>query len=299
MANYSSFYDFSGGPKLKTVSTSGGPDQRWRTITGNIVTNGEGGDGSAFDAMMAGFDAQSAGYADQLTALYKGYGQYAKEYGDKAQPIIDALNGDIPQMESYIKSYGSNLDEIKDTMNNGINLDPSATRTREQYQGNVAAANAKATDLQKQQMNSQGLNPYANTGATRATNLAGAASMADAGNKAYADWHTQYNTDVQAKQKGMAGFADLQSRQADAQSKLMEGRGLVLGANKSIMDANIAASKDQATGMEGLASVNESRRAEALKLGQQQQENAANKTDLTNQLLSKLTADEKVLQRPL
>jgi hypothetical protein len=290
MANYSSFYDFSGGPQLKQKATpymNYGMNGLMRHTDGYSVEQGQQLGADAFDAMMAGYDNKSAGYADQLTALYKGYGQYAKEYGDKAQPIIDALNGDIPQMESYIKNYGSNLDEIKDTMNNGINLDPSATRTREQYQGNVAAANAKATDLQKQQMNSQGLNPYANTGATRATNLAGAASMADAANKAYADWHTQYNTDVQAKQKGMAGFADLQSRQTDAQSKLMEGRGLILGANKSIMDANIAASKDEATGMEGLASVNESRRAEALKLGQQQQENAANTADLTNQWISK------------
>ena len=250
---------------------------------------------SEFDAIMAGHDATSAAYASQLKDLYDGYGQYAKDYGDKAQPIIDALTGDIKGLEKYRGDYETTLNGIQDNMLNGINLDPSATRTREEYQGNVAAANAKATEQQKQQMQSQGLNPYANTGASRANSLAGAAGLADAGNKAYSDWHKQYNADVVAKQNGQASYAGLQSKLGDMQNNIMAGRGNVLNVHKSIYDANMGSDQAKATGYEGLASLAENRRAEALKLGQQRENNARTDNDIRQQLEAKLTKSDRWL----
>jgi hypothetical protein len=247
---------------------------------------------SELNGIMAVHDATTAAYTSKLKALFDGYGQYAKDYGAKAQPIIDALTGDIKGLEGYRGDYEKTLNGIQDNMLNGINLDPSATRTREEYQGNVAAANAQATEQQKQQMQSQGLNAYANTGASRANSLAGAAGLADAGNKAYSDWHKQYNADVVAKQNGQASYAGLQSKLGDMQNNIMAGRGNVLNANKSIYDANMQSGQATATGYEGLASLEEYRRAEALKLGQQQEANARTNDDIEQQLRAKLTPDE-------
>jgi hypothetical protein len=299
---YSDSFSFGKGPTLATgtkkvgyfdsLGAGGYVDENYQYVE-------QGGQdkkaASAFDAIMAGHDATSSAYTKQLKALYDGYGKYAKDYGDKAQPIIDALTGDIKGLEGYRGDYEKTLSGIQDNMLNGINLDPSATRTREEYQGNVAAANAQATEQQKQQMQSQGLNPYANTGASRANSLAGAAGLADAGNKAYADWHKQYNADVVSKQNGQASYAGLQSKLGDMQNNIMVGRGNVLSANKSIYDANMGSDQAKSTGYEGLASLAEARRAEALKLGQQQENNARTNNDLNQQLDAKLTRSDRFL----
>ena len=299
---YSDSFSFGKGPNLATgtkkvgyfdsLGAGGFVDRNYR-----YVEQGEQDKkaASAFDAIMAGHDATSAAYVKQLKSLYDGYGQYAKDYGTKAQPIIDALTGDIKGLENYKGDYEKTLGSIKDNMLNGINLDPSSTNTRERYQGTVAAANAQAAEQQKQQMQSQGLNPYANSGASRATSLAGAASLADAGNKAYADWHTQYNTDVQAKQQGQSQYAGLQSKLGDMQNNIMAGRGNVLNVHKSIYDANMGSDQAKSTGYEGLASLAEARRAEALKLGQQRENNARTNNDLTQQLDAKLTKSDRWL----
>jgi hypothetical protein len=297
--SYSDSYSFGTGPTLGSYWQDPPFGSDYRTPGNHQYIKGAKQDkkaASAFDAIMAGHDATSAAYVSQLKALYDGYGQYAKDYGTKAQPIIDALTGDIKGLEGYRGDYEKTLSGIKDNMLNGINLDPNSTNTRERYQGNVAAANAQAAEQQKQQMQSQGLNPYANTGASRATSLAGAASLADAGNKAYADWHTQYNTDVQAKQAGQATYAGLQSKLGDMQNNIMAGRGTVLNAHKSIYDANMGSAQAKATGYEGLASLEEARRAEALKLGQQQEANARTNNDLEQQLRAKLSPDDLTRQ---
>lgn len=299
---YSDSFSFGKGPTLATGTKKVGVFDSLGAgdfVDRNYQYVQQGGQdkkaADAFNSIMAGHDATSAAYVSQLKALYDGYGQYAKDYGAKAQPIIDALTGDIKGLEGYRGDYEKTLNGIQDNMLNGINLDPSATRTREQYQGNAAAANAQATEQQKQQMESQGLNPYANTGASRANSLAGAAGLADAGNKAYSDWHKQYNADVVAKQNGQANYAGLQARLGDMQNNIMSGRGLVLNGNKSIYDANMGSDKDTATGYEGLASLEEARRAEALKLGQQQENNARTNNDLTQQLDAKLTSGDRAL----
>jgi hypothetical protein len=292
---YSDSYSFGTGPTMGSYFKPQPYGSDYRTPTQfQYVIRGKQDKkaANAFDAIMAGHDASSAAYVSQLKALYDGYGQYAKDYGTKAQPIIDALTGDIKGLENYRGDYEKTLAGIKDNMLNGINLDPNSTNTRERYQGNVAAANAQVAEQQKQQMQSQGLNPYANTGASRATSLAGAASLADAGNKAYADWHTQYNTDVQAKQAGQATYAGLQSKLGDMQNNIMAGRGNVLNANKSIYDANMGSDQAKATGYEGLASLAEARRAETLKLGQQKENNARMDNDIKQQQYAKLKPNE-------
>lgn len=293
--SYSDYYSFGTGPEMGSYWKAPPLGSDYRTPGNHQYIKGAKQNkkaASEFDAIMAGHDATSAAYVKQLKALYDGYGQYAKDYGAKAQPIIDALTGDIKGLENYRGDYEKTLGSIKDNMLNGINLDPSSTNTRERYQGTVAAANAQAAEQQKQQMLSQGLNPYANSGASRATSLAGAASLADAGNKAYADWHTQYNTDVQAKQQGQAQYAGLQSKLGDMQNNIMAGRGNVLNAHKSIYDANMFSDQAKATGYEGLASLAEARRAEALKLGQQRENNARMDNDLKQQLRAKLNSSD-------
>ncbi|WP_293752420.1 hypothetical protein [uncultured Paraglaciecola sp.] len=57
----------------------------------------------------------------------------------------------------------------------------------------------------------------------------------------------------------------------------------------------MAASKERATGYEGLTSLAEARRQEALGLGQQQQANARSAADIKQQLTAKLTSKDKRL----
>jgi hypothetical protein len=296
---YSDAFSFGTGPSIKQETKSVPLDmQGFRgpsKVTYNVVDQGNQNKkaAAAFDAIMAGHDATSAAYTQKLSAIYDAYGKYAADYGDKARPLIESLGGDISHMEGYLKDYSGTLADIKDVMMNGIVVDPTATNTREQYQGNVAAAYDKLDQKQAQDMASQGLNPYTNTGAIRQTGLARTAAMADAGNKAYSDWRTQYNNDMQAKQAGMANYAGLEANKGAMQGQIMTGRGLQLTGEKSIMDANAQASQLQATGYEGLQSQENSRRAESLALGQQQQANARTNDDLAQQASAKLTGQDQ------
>ncbi|MDP1774270.1 MAG: hypothetical protein Q8L15_18535 [Methylobacter sp.] len=248
---------------------------------------GLGGGANSLDEQMAANDAKSGEYVNKLQGIYDGYAKYAADFGAKAQPIMDALNGNIKEMEGYVADYGQTLSDIKPTMMDGINVDPSATRTREEYQGNVASAYGKAREQQAQNMTGQGLNPYANKGGDRQMNLAEAAAKTSAGNNAYKDWRTQYNQDVQAKQAGQATFAGLQAKRGDMQGNIMSARGGLLDANAKIMNSQIAAGQAQASGIENLASVNEARRAENLGLAQQKQANSRTDQSIVAQQLSK------------
>jgi len=298
--SYSDNFQFGTGPKIVETQgwwSSGSPSTGgyWINKPTKSVSNGQQDDkaASAFDGLMAAHDAVSDGYINKLKGFYDGYAQYAKDFGAQAKGVIGFLNGDIKQMSKYVNDYSGTLSEIKDTMMNGIKLDPNATRTREEYQGNVANAFAKTAEQQNQQMTSQGLNPYANTGASRATNLARTAGMADAGNTAYKDWHTQYNQDVQAKQQGMSAYAGLEAKQGDMQSQLMQGRGLILGGYKSIYDANMGSAQAAASGYEGLLGQENSRRQETLGLAQQQQAKQQHNDDIQQQLEAKLSPYDK------
>jgi hypothetical protein len=244
-----------------------------------------------FDAQMAGHDATTAGYIGTLKGIYDGYAKYAQEFGDKAQPIMDALTGDISGMEGYIKDYGTNLAESKGTFIDGVQLDPSSTRTREEYQGNNAAAYGKAREKLIQEQASQGMAP--NSGANRQLTLAEAAGSSGAANTAYKDWRNQYNQDIQAKQNGLATYQSLLGKQGDLQGQVMSARGGLISANKDIMNAKIGADTARASGYQDLASLEEARRQETLALGQQQQSNARQDADLKQQLTAKLTGRDK------
>ena len=117
--------------------------------------------------------------------------------------------------------------------------------------------------------------------------------MADAGNKAYSDWRTQYNNDIQAKQAGMSSYAGLEANKGAMQGQIMTGRGLQMTGYKAMLDAYSQMNQLKATGYEGLQSQENSRRAEALGLGQQQQANAQTQNDLMQQATAKLTVHDK------
>lgn len=295
MVSYSSYFSFGNGPSIQTREVpnknySAAFDSFGPTETQRYVDNGnqDTAAANAFDAIMAGHDATSNNYVKKLQSIYDGYAKYAKDFGDKAQPIMDALGGDITDMQGYIQDYGKNLADIKDTMLNGIMVDPNATRTREEYQGNLAAAYGKQREQQKQSMESQGLNPYANKGADRQASQNLAAGMTNAGNTAYSDWRKQYNSDIQAKQQAAGTYGGLLANQAGMQGTVMQARGGLIDDNKSIMDAKIGADQARANGTEGLLSLAENRRSEALKLAQQQQENQRQNADITQQLQAKI-----------
>lgn len=300
MATYSNYFSFGSGPKMETRSkymgaNSGGNFRGNYTYDVVVGPEQDKKAAKAFDDLMAGHDATSQAYVNQLQSIYDGYQKYAQEFGDNAKPIMEALTGDITEMQGFIKDYGDTLDEIRPTMMDGINVDPSATRTREEYQGNVAASFDKQRQQQKMNMVSQGLNPFANKGADRQMALSEAAAMTDAGNTAYRDWRTQHNNDIQAKQKGQATYAGLIGQKGVMQGQIMDARRGLIDTNKSIMEAKIGAGQASAAGVTDLLSLAENRRQEALKLGQQQQENARTDADIMQQLGAKLTSRDKYI----
>ena len=105
---YADFFHFGKSPHLATgtkkvgyfdsLGAGGYVDRNYQYVEQGVQDKEAA---SEFDALMAGHDATSAAYVSQLKDLYDGYGQYAKDYGDKAQPIIDALTGDIKGLEKY------------------------------------------------------------------------------------------------------------------------------------------------------------------------------------------------------
>lgn len=307
MASYSSYFNFGSGPELATgkrtnvdlskgvIGPGGWTSDRFGDVTFQYVKDGQQDKkaADAFDAIMAGHDAASQAYVSKLTSIYDGYAQYAKDFGDAAKPIMDALGGDIEEMQGYIKDYGNVLDEVRPTMMDGIRVDPSATRTREEYQGNVAAAYGKQKEQTANQLAAQGVNPYINKGATRDLSLAQAAAMTGAANTAYKDWREGYNRDIGTKAELQGKYAGLVGQKGALQGQVMQARGGLIDANKSIMDAKIGAGQAQAAGVEGLLTLQEARRSEALKLGQQQQENMRYQDDMKQQLNAKLTKADK------
>jgi len=242
---------------------------------------------------MQGHDKTSNDYVNRLKTIYDGYQSYSEEFGKSAKPIMDALSGDIKEMQNYIGDYGKLLGEIRPTMMDGVKVDPSATRTREEYTGNVAAAYGKQREQLNQQMASQGMNPYANKGASRDLALSEAGARTNAANTAYKDWRSQYNQDMATKANLQGQYAGLVGQKAGMYGDIMSARSGLLGANESIMNAKLNAGQAQASGYENLLSLSENRRQEALALAQQKQENQRYKDDVSQQLNAKLTSGDK------
>ena len=122
--SYSESFDFGSGPSLKSQNVKGwgltyegrtAPVMGLKTFAINTLKNGQqdAKAAKAFDAIMAGHDAASQAYINQLTGIYNGYQKYAEEFGDSAKPIMEALTGDIGEMQGYIKDYGNVLDEVR------------------------------------------------------------------------------------------------------------------------------------------------------------------------------------------
>lgn len=222
------------------------------------------GGNDQFDAIMAGLDAESSGYANALKGIYDKYQGYVTDYEGDVKPIIEAMNEDIVRLSDYVSDYEQTVDGMEDTFTSGIQLDPSARRRRSEYMGSVAGQYDAAEEGMNRDMASQGLNPYAAKGAKRKFALARAGSVAGASNKAFSDWREQYNRDVVAKQSGMANYADLKSRVPGMYSQVAGARGNVAGVYGNILSAKLGASQAKARGYEGLLDRTEQRRTEAL-----------------------------------
>lgn len=290
--SYANFFTFGKAPELesrKVGNTMGWVGMGSRPIYRDMVTDYKQDEDAAkqFNAIMAGHDATTAAYVNQLKSIYDNYGKYAEQFGERARPIIDAIGGDIEELNTSIVDYTKLLSEIKPTMMHGVKVDPSATRTREEYMGNVAGQFAQAREAQKRNMASQGMNPYANTGASRQLSLAQAAGQTTAANSAYKDWREQYNRDMQAKQQAQAAYAGLEMGKGNMVMGKGQLRGQQLSGEQSIFGAQMGAEQAKAAGIEGLTGLAEARRAEALALGQQQQENQRYLDDVTQQLNAK------------
>jgi hypothetical protein len=65
-----------------------------------------------FDRVMAGDDHASQTYIDNIQLIYNGYLQYANDFGENAQPIMDALTADIKEMQNYVTDYDNILNNL-------------------------------------------------------------------------------------------------------------------------------------------------------------------------------------------
>jgi hypothetical protein len=285
---YSDSFQFGSDPTLKVTPNMGGTFGGW--IGNNYSINpGQQNTGAAnsFNSIMSGIDNTSNGYVSQLQDLYNQYGTNAAGYQANVQPIAQAIGTDITGMTNTNQAYQKTLDEIAPTMLNGIQVDPNASNTRNQYMGAVADQNKGAEQAMQQNSASQGQNPYANTGANREFALANGAGMANASNKAYNDWRTQYNTDMTNKGNLAASYAGLQSNLGAMENNVVNARGTQAGIYGGILGAQNTATGAQAQGAQDLLSYEQQQKQIQLQLAQQQQNNAQRANEIAANLQSK------------
>jgi hypothetical protein len=219
--------------------------------------------------MLAGYDAESKGYVNVLKNIYNNYQGYANEYEGDIQPILDAMDEDIGNLSGYLDEYRGTLGEMKPTFMSGIEVEASPAMRRAEYMGGVAGQFDAAEGAMRRDAASQGINPYTNKGARRSMLLKRALAMGGASNQAYDDWREQHNQDVQAKQQGMATYADLESRVPQMYSGVLNARGSMLDAHRGVLDTRLKAQGMKAQGYENLLDRTEDRRSETLQLGAQ------------------------------
>jgi hypothetical protein len=298
---YSDYFNFGGGPELVsktgktnsyyTVGILGHSRKRQYNAVEDARENTEAN--KAFDKIMAGHDATTAQYTNTLKSIYDGYSNYADDFEGQVQPIIDALGGDIENLTGYMDNYNELLASNKDTFLNGIITDPNSSRTRSEYTTAVADEYDSARESLKRNELSQGRNPYLNTGSTRSQALDRAKALGGAEGQAYTDWRAGHNRDVQSQQNATGQYLGLQANAGRMQGDIINARAGIGSIYGNILNSRISANKEKAAGYEGLTSLAESRRQEALGLGQQQQENARQNADIKQQLTAKLTARDK------
>ncbi len=231
-----------------------------------------GGGRNPLDDILEGYDEQSQALQGKLRSIYDGYTGSYEEMEGNIRPIMDLIEQDIGSFEDYIGDYEGLVSGMQGDFLDSVIIDPSATRTRGEYMGNVAAQYDAAEGAMRRQAIQQGQNPFANRGAQRSFALDRAGAMAGAANQAYGDWREAYNRDIQSQQAANEAYADLVGRQGEMYGDLIRARGGLINAEKGILDTRLAAQEARARGYEGLAGLTEERRREALELGQKQAE---------------------------
>lgn len=232
-----------------------------------------------WDDVIAGSEEQSAALTDKLKSIYDGFEGYATEFGGKVEPLLKALGGDIGKMEKWMEGYQDVLTEIKPTMMRGLQIDPTAAGYRSEFMGNVGAQYDQAEDQMRRQMAQQGINPYANTGASRDMALNRAGAVAGAANQAYAAWRQDYNQNMQAQQDAMAKYAGLYGKTGDYFGDILRARAGMADTYRGLYDSRLQAQIAKAQGYEGLLGLEQDKWKTGLAGAQQQsminQQNAA------------------------
>ena len=263
---------FVGTQQRDVYSPSSGRRQtQERRVVGG--TGGRlGGGRNPLDDILAGYDEESEALTNKLRSIYDGYTGSYEEMEGNIRPIMDLIEQDIGKFEEYMGDYEGLVSGMQGDFLDSIIIDPSATRTRGEYMGNVAAQYDAAEAAQRRQAIQQGRNPYANRGAQRSFALNRAGAMAGAANQAYGDWREAYNRDIQAQQAANEAYADLFGRGGEMYSDLLRARSGLISAEKGLLDTRLAAEQARASGYEGLTGLTEGRRQQALELGQRQAE---------------------------
>ncbi len=260
---------FVGMQERDIYSPSGMRQQQERRVVGGARL---GARRNPLDDILAGYDEESRQLTDKLRSIYDGYTGSYEEMEGNVRPIMDLIEQDIDRFEEYMGDYEGLVSGMRGDFLDSIIIDPSATRTRGEYMGNVAAQYDQAEAARRRQAIQQGQNPYANRGAQRAFALDRAGAMAGAANQAYGDWREAYNRDIQAQQAANEAYAGLFDKQGQMYGDLLAARGGLVSAEKGLLDTRLAAEQARARGYEGLAGLTEGRRQQAIELGQRQAE---------------------------
>ena len=231
-----------------------------------------GGGRNPLDDILEGYDEESQALQNKLKSIYDGYTGSYEEMEGNIRPIMDLIEQDIGKFEDYIGDYEGLVSGMQGDFLDSIIIDPSATRTRGEYMGNVAAQYDQTEAARRRQAIQQGQNPYADRGAQRSFALDRAGAMAGAANQAYRDWREDYNRDIQAQQQANEAYAGLVERQGGMYGDLLAARGGLAGMEKGLLDTRLAAEEARARGYEGLTGLVEGRRQQAIELGQRQAE---------------------------
>lgn len=244
-----------------------------------------------WDKVISGAEQESAALTDKLKSIYDTYEGKFGEYQADMKPILEGLEGDIGKMTDWMAGYEQLLGEIKPTMMGGLQIDPTAAGYRAEYVGNVAAQYDQAEEAMRRQQAAQGINPYANAGASRDMALSRAGAMGGAANEAYAAWRDDYNRNMQAQQQAMSQYAQLYGKTGDYFGDIMQARAGMGGLYKGLYDTQLQAQMAKAQGYEGLLGLEQNKWQTGLSAAQQQSMLDLQKNMFNAQLASKHAND--------
>lgn len=263
------------GKEQRDVYNPGAGAGNTRQTQERLVVGGGGRLGAGKDPLgdiLEGYDEESDALMGKLRSIYDGYTGSYNEMEGNVRPIMDMIEQDITKFEDFIGDYEGLVSDMEGDFLDSIIIDPSATRTRGEYMGNVAAQYDQAEAAQRRQAIQQGQNPYANRGAQRSMALDRAGAMAGAANTAHKDWREAYNRDTQSQQQANEAYAGLVGRQGGMYGDLLSARGGLVDAEQGLLDSRLDAEQARGSGYEGLLGLTENRRQQAIELGQKQAE---------------------------